>query len=55
LAQPLALPALVPNDVNTWVQQSETDHPSIKQSQIALEVAQLETNKAEAATSRRWI
>lgn len=48
LAQPPALPALLPNDVNLWVQQSEADHPSIKQSQIALEVAQLETKKAEA-------
>ncbi len=47
LAQPLALPALVPNDVNAWVQQSESA-PSIQQSQIALEVAQLETKKAEA-------
>ncbi|MDO9198148.1 TolC family outer membrane protein [Rhodoferax sp.] len=47
LALPLVLPALVPNDVNTWVQQSESS-PSIKQSQIALEVAQLETKKAEA-------
>jgi len=48
LAQPLTLPALLPNDVNVWVQQSEVDHPSIKQTQIALDVAQLETNKAEA-------
>jgi outer membrane protein len=48
LAQPLALPALLPADVNAWVQQSETSHPGIKQSQIALDVAQLETRKAEA-------
>jgi len=48
LAQPLILPALLPNDVNVWVQQSEPDHPSIKQSQFALDVAQLETQKAEA-------
>ena len=48
LAQPLVLPALLPNDVNVWVQQSEPDHPSIKQSQFALDVAQLETQKAEA-------
>jgi outer membrane protein len=48
LAQPLALPDLVPNDVNTWVQQSEADHPSIKQTQVALDVAQLETQKAQA-------
>ena len=48
LAQPVALPDLLPNDANIWVQQSEGDHPSIKQAQIALEVAQLETSKAEA-------
>jgi outer membrane protein len=48
LAQPLALPTLTPSDVTVWVQQSEAGHPSIKQSQIALDVAQLETKKAEA-------
>ena len=48
LAQPLALPALLPNDVNAWVAQSDAEHPGIKQTQIALEVAQLETKKAEA-------
>lgn len=48
LAQPLALPALLPNDVNAWIQQSEAGHPSIQQTQIALDVAVLETKKAEA-------
>jgi outer membrane protein len=48
LTQPLALPALSPNDVNAWVAQSETGHPSIQQSQVALDVAQLETQKAQA-------
>ncbi len=48
LAQPLTLPTVVPSDVNQWVQQSSTSHPSIKQAQIALDVAQLETKKAEA-------
>ena len=48
LTQPLALPALLPNDVNTWVLQSETGHPSIQQAQVALDVAQLETQKAQA-------
>ncbi len=48
LAQPLTLPALLPNDVNAWVAQSVADHPGIRQTQIALEVAQLETQKAEA-------
>ncbi len=48
LAQPLSLPNLTPSDVAVWVQQSEAEHPSIKQSQIALDVALLETKKAEA-------
>ena len=48
LAQPLTLPPLLPNDVNTWVAQAETDHPGVKQALIALDVAQLETQKAQA-------
>ena len=48
LTQPLALPALLPNDVNAWVQQGETASPGIMQAQIALDVAQLETQKAQA-------
>ena len=48
LAQPLALPALLPNDVNAWVAQSESSHPNLQQSRIALDVAQLETQKAQA-------
>ena len=48
LALPLKLPALQPGDVNVWVQQSEAAHPAIGQSQIALDVALLETKKAQA-------
>lgn len=48
VALPMSLPTLMPTDVNTWVQQSQENHPSIKQSQIALEVAELETRKAQA-------
>ncbi len=48
LAQPLNLPELVPNDVNAWVAQAEATHPVIQQSQIALDVARLETDKAKA-------
>ncbi|WP_394755771.1 TolC family outer membrane protein [Rhodoferax sp.] len=48
LAQPVALPTLVPKDVNAWVAQSESNHPGIRQTQVALEVAQLETRKAQA-------
>ncbi len=48
LALPLKLPALQPDNVNVWVQQSETVHPAIGQGQIALDVALLETKKAQA-------
>jgi outer membrane protein len=48
LTIPLTLPQIVPTDVNTWVAQTETGHPIIEQARLALEVAQLETSKAEA-------
>ena len=48
LAQPLALPNLLPNDVNAWVQQSEASHPVVKQKDVALEVAKLDTQIAQA-------
>ncbi|OIN93709.1 MAG: channel protein TolC [Comamonadaceae bacterium CG1_02_60_18] len=45
---PLALPVLAPADVNAWVSQSEQAHPTVRQAQLGLEVAQLETQKAQA-------
>jgi outer membrane protein len=48
LALPLKPPALLPNDVNAWVTQSEASHPGLRQSRVALDVAQLETQKALA-------
>ncbi|MES2424171.1 MAG: TolC family outer membrane protein, partial [Pseudomonadota bacterium] len=48
LAIPVVLPAVLPDDVNVWVQQSESAHPTILQARTALDVAQLETAKAEA-------
>jgi outer membrane protein len=48
VALPLRLPALVPTDVNAWVTQSDPDHPSIKAAQLGLDVAVLETQKAQA-------
>jgi outer membrane protein len=48
VALPLALPEIIPIDVNAWVAQSETVHPSIKAAQLAVDVAKLETQKAEA-------
>ncbi|MDP3707301.1 MAG: TolC family outer membrane protein, partial [Polaromonas sp.] len=48
LLAPAALPAVVPADVNAWVQRSEGVHPSIRQAQGGFEIAELEVNKAEA-------
>jgi outer membrane protein len=48
LVIPLTLPALAPSDVNQWVAQTEASHPSITQANLALEIAKLETAKAEA-------
>jgi outer membrane protein len=48
LVAPTNLPPLVPADVNTWVQQSEAVHPSIRQAEASLQVAKLEIDKAEA-------
>lgn len=47
LVIPLTLPALAPNDVNQWVAQTEASHPSIAQANLALQIAKLETIKAE--------
>ena len=49
LAPPITLPALLPADVNLWVTQAIDEHPALRQSALALEVAQLETRKAQAA------
>ena len=48
LVIPLTLPPLAPSDVSQWVAPTETSHPSIAQARLALELAQLETTKAEA-------
>lgn len=48
LALPASLPALLPDNPDTWVQQAEAAHPSIRLAQTALDVAQLETQRAEA-------
>ena len=48
LAVPAALPPVLPADVNAWVQQSEAVHPSIRQAQSNVDIAELEIKKAEA-------
>ena len=48
VALPLNLPPLTPSDINQWVLQAEDQHPGIQSARIALDVAKLETTKAEA-------
>ncbi len=48
LAAPIVLAPVEPADPETWVQQSEDQHPALAQLKVALEVAKLETAKAEA-------
>ena len=48
LLAPVALPPVIPADVNAWVQQSDAVHPSIRQARSGLDIAELEVNKAEA-------
>ncbi len=49
IAQPLSLPSLSPSDVNLWVKQSEDNHPAIKSAALGLDVAQMETQRAQTA------
>ncbi len=44
-----ALPELLPADVDQWVRRSQAEHPQILQAQAGLDIAQLETRKAESA------
>ncbi len=48
LLEPVALNAFAANDVAAWVNKSQTEHPAVQQLQVALDVAQLETRKAQA-------
>lgn len=47
LAQPVLLPEVQPDNPQHWVAQAESTQPLVRQAAIALEVAQLETRKAE--------
>lgn len=47
LAQPVRLPEVAPADVGTWVRSAEELQPQVRQAAIALDVARLETKKAE--------
>lgn len=51
--KPLSVPTVIasvsPDDVNLWVAQSAELHPAIRQASLGLEVAELETKKAQAS------
>ncbi|CAN5590671.1 TolC family outer membrane protein [soil metagenome] len=49
LKTPVVLPQdLLSQDVTTWVNQAQAVHPAVRRAQLALDVAQLETQKARA-------
>jgi outer membrane protein len=48
VATPVNLPTPQPTDPEAWVAQAETNSPSILQAKTAVDVAQLETDKAKA-------
>jgi outer membrane protein len=48
LSAPVQLSDLAPADVEQWVGEAQANHPGIKQLEVALDVAKLETSKAEA-------
>lgn len=48
VATPLSVPAPQPADPEAWVAQAETNSPSILQAKTAVEIAELETDKAKA-------
>ncbi|MBB6558499.1 outer membrane protein [Acidovorax soli] len=47
LALPLQLPPVQPDNVITWVDTAREQQPGVRQAQIALDIARLETKKAE--------
>ncbi len=51
LAVPVALPAVMPTNVEPWVERATAEHPQIRKAQIGYDVAHLETQKARAGNS----
>ena len=48
LAAPVKLPPVTPSVLEEWVARGDAEHPLIRKARLALEVAQLETEKAKA-------
>ncbi len=49
LAVPVALPAVAPANVDTWVGNANSLHPAVRKALLGLDIARLETEKARAA------
>jgi len=49
LAEPVKLRGPAPDDVEAWVATADQVHPLVRKSRLALEIAQLETERARAA------
>ena len=47
LAQPVALPSVQPDNVASWVDTARDQQPGVRQAAIALDIARLETQKAQ--------
>lgn len=48
MAKPVTLPQLQPADMQSWVDTALTNQPQIRQAQLALDIAKLDIQKAEA-------
>ena len=48
LAIPIALPALMPANVDEWVARADAEHPLVRKARVALDIARLDTSKARA-------
>jgi outer membrane protein len=49
LATPVVLPSLTPSSMEDWVKTADQEHPQVRRAQLGLQLAQLETEKAQAA------
>jgi outer membrane protein len=50
LKVPVQVPPTVPADPEDWVAKADTVHPTVRRSRVALDVAELETEKARAGS-----
>src|SRR6185369_16077184 len=49
LVPAVVLPAPVPDDVGVWVNNADQQHPQVRKTRLALDIAKLETERARAA------